>query len=229
MRYYSTETSIPFDWAEVAATFWRRYPNPFSRHVLTEDVISRQIDGPIIRTVRLMTKTNRMPRWGERIIGTAHKHLIVVEESIVNRAERFAAFYYSSKLISFRSLVTYTHNIGYLNSRVMSVEERCVYTDGSSASEATPSKSNTAVLREVWSFIFTYLYLFLKAWITAHLRGFVRILEHFGYERYKANSDNATKGFTDVISAHYRRPTAEPIPSAAQPLKEKMTAKFAHS
>jgi hypothetical protein len=101
MKYYHSDCQLPFSWVETASTFFRRYPNTFSKHVLSEDVISRtvggvlllflltlaiffvQVDGCTLRTVRVLSKTNRMPRWGERYFG-AHKHLLVVEESVVN-------------------------------------------------------------------------------------------------------------------------------------------------
>ena len=30
-----------FDWDQVSATYWKKYPNPYSPHVWTEDVIER--------------------------------------------------------------------------------------------------------------------------------------------------------------------------------------------
>lgn len=30
-------------WHQVAEALWRRYPNPYSKHVLTEDTVSRLV------------------------------------------------------------------------------------------------------------------------------------------------------------------------------------------
>jgi len=41
MKSYCTNCILKFNWDQVTSAFWRRYPNPFSRHVLTEDVVDR--------------------------------------------------------------------------------------------------------------------------------------------------------------------------------------------
>lgn len=38
-----------FNWNQVTSAFWTRYPNPFSRHVLSEDIVSRWISLRIFR------------------------------------------------------------------------------------------------------------------------------------------------------------------------------------
>ena len=42
--------------------FFHRYPNPWSKHVLSDDVISREVNGNVIRTVRVIVKKNKIPR-----------------------------------------------------------------------------------------------------------------------------------------------------------------------
>ena len=46
---------------------FQRYPNPWSKHVLTEDVISRKVEGPILKTVRLISKTNKLPKLAQKV------------------------------------------------------------------------------------------------------------------------------------------------------------------
>lgn len=50
-----------------------------------------------LHSIRLFTKTNKLPKWGERFI---HGNVVkIVEESIVDPSEK--------------TLVTYTRNVGF--------------------------------------------------------------------------------------------------------------------
>ncbi len=68
-RYDHSVHVHPFPWREVAAAIFRRYPNPFATHVLSEDTLHRQVlkqgQGHLLYSRRFITKTNRMPKWGE--------------------------------------------------------------------------------------------------------------------------------------------------------------------
>ena len=68
-----------------------------STHVLSEDTIFREIKGNKLFSKRLLTKTNRVPKWGERFIGSPVVR--IVEESVVDLKEK--------------TLTTYTRNLGY--------------------------------------------------------------------------------------------------------------------
>jgi len=69
-----------------------------SSHVLSEDTLHREIRGDSLYTRRMLTKTNRLPKWGERFLKTSATHVVIVEESYVNPIEK--------------TIVTYTRNIG---------------------------------------------------------------------------------------------------------------------
>ncbi|XP_077285442.1 preli-like [Arctopsyche grandis] len=108
-RYFENTTVFNFTWDQVAYGYWNRYPNPHSQHVLSEDVVSRELREGKLHTKRLLTKTNRVPKWGERFFNA--KSVKIVEESIVDPKNKL--------------LITYTRNLGY--AKVMSVVERVVY------------------------------------------------------------------------------------------------------
>ncbi|CAD5118131.1 unnamed protein product [Dimorphilus gyrociliatus] len=107
---------VSFSWQQVVTAFWRRYPNPYSKHVLTEDVVDRKVilskDGPLLRSVRLLTKTNSIPKWGEKLVPSAQRTVSIIEESLVDPVRKI--------------LKTKTRNIGL--TKVMYVEETVVYT-----------------------------------------------------------------------------------------------------
>lgn len=129
MRFYNGRDTFDFTWDQVAIGFWSRYPNPHSTHVLSEDVFSRNIINGTLVTKRLLTKTNRMPKWGEMLIGQRVSNCVkVVEESVIDPAKK--------------TMVTYTRNIGLTN--ILSVEEKCIY-------QPDPENdSRTQLERQVW-------------------------------------------------------------------------------
>ncbi|WAR20870.1 PREL-like protein [Mya arenaria] len=96
MKFFTLDTVFQFSWGQVVTAFWQRYPNPNSKHVLSEDVIERWLCGDKLFTKRLIQKKGSIPKWGERII-TGCSHAYVVEESMLDLASH--------------TLTTYTRNI----------------------------------------------------------------------------------------------------------------------
>lgn len=80
-EYFGTYT-FPFNWDIVVSGFWVKYPNPFSKHVISEDVISRTMtDKNVLVTKRLLVKERNfpIPKWAERYV--TFKNVYVIEES----------------------------------------------------------------------------------------------------------------------------------------------------
>lgn len=130
VKYFCNNTDIRSTWDHVVSAFWQRYPNPFSTHVLTEDVVYREVtaDNRLL-TRRLLMKTNRLPRWAEHIFPTGmSRSVYIVEDSIVDPVKR--------------SLTTYTWNLNHTT--LMSVEERCIFQD------SVEQPATTRLLREAW-------------------------------------------------------------------------------
>ncbi|XP_062358126.1 PRELI domain-containing protein 1, mitochondrial isoform X2 [Cinclus cinclus] len=129
-KYCASLGVLKGPWDQVFAAFWQRYPNPYSKHVLTEDIVHREVtpDHKLLSR-RLLTKTNRMPRWAERFFPANVAHSVyILEDSIVDPKNR--------------TMTTFTWNINH--ARLMVVEERCEY-------RVNPENSNwTEVKREAW-------------------------------------------------------------------------------
>ncbi|XP_028815757.1 PRELI domain containing 1a [Denticeps clupeoides] len=153
-------------WDQVCVAFWQRYPNPYSNHVLTEDIVFREVtsDNHLISR-RLLTKTSRAPRWAEKLLPAHMGRLAyVIEDSVVDPQGR--------------TLTSVTWNITH--ARLMSVEERCVYT-------VNPDNSNwTEIKRE--------------AWISSNLYGLSRAIQEFGLARFKTSVMKTMKGFEYVLA-----------------------------
>ncbi|XP_055595999.1 protein preli-like [Uranotaenia lowii] len=125
-KYYENMTTFNYSWEQVTQCFWNRYPNPFSTHVLSEDTVCREIRNGKLHSKRLLTKTNRVPKWGERFFKA--KSVNILEESVLDPQERV--------------LVTYTRNIGF--NKIMNVVEKVTYR----ASPDHPGK--TVAVRSAW-------------------------------------------------------------------------------
>nr|CAD2172040.1 unnamed protein product [Meloidogyne enterolobii] len=75
---------------QVVTIFYNRYPNSFSKHVISEDVISREIKGGKIITRKLIVKRGAgflksVPRWISRQTHVAF--MPTLEESIFDVIE----------------------------------------------------------------------------------------------------------------------------------------------
>ncbi|EDO37602.1 predicted protein, partial [Nematostella vectensis] len=125
---------LRYAWDQVSAAYWRRYPNPWSKHVLSEDVVSRVVEEDKLKTKRLLTKTNRLPRWGERFVNS--RVACIIEESVVDPVAK--------------TLTTYTRNITFKT--LMVVEEKCVYTVSPQNKEWTTCERQSWVTSGVYGF-----------------------------------------------------------------------------
>lgn len=130
VKYFLGLSVLKSSWDQVFVAFWQRYPNPYSKHVLTEDILFREVtpDNQLISR-RLLTKTNRAPRWTEKYLpSNMARSAYVIEDSIVDPQSR--------------TLTTFTWNISH--ARYMAVEERCVY-------GVNPDNNSwTEIKREAW-------------------------------------------------------------------------------
>ena len=86
-KYYHTKHIHPFCWDLVANAIFLRYPNPMATHVLSEDTVHREVqqNGNVLYSRRFLTKTNKLPKWGERFFANLKKFVPLVEESYVDR------------------------------------------------------------------------------------------------------------------------------------------------
>ncbi|XP_038586895.1 PRELI domain-containing protein 1, mitochondrial-like, partial [Micropterus salmoides] len=129
-RHFHSEVDINSPWHQVLAAFWQRYPNPYSAHVLTEDVLYREVTpSNHLLSRRLLTKTNRLPGWAERVF-PAHmaRAVYVLEDSIVDPQTH--------------TFTTKTWNLNH--NTLMTVVERCVFEEDGSR------PSWTKLRREAW-------------------------------------------------------------------------------
>ncbi|KAF8528031.1 MSF1-domain-containing protein [Hysterangium stoloniferum] len=84
MKWYSQSFSYDDPWATVALAYFLRYPNPHASHIISCDVISRNLTSEgTMKTSRLILKRGILPKWAPRgIISRAESW--VIEESEVD-------------------------------------------------------------------------------------------------------------------------------------------------
>ncbi|KAM9312772.1 PRELI domain-containing protein 1, mitochondrial [Gastrophryne carolinensis] len=138
VKYFLGSSELKSSWDQVMSAFWQRYPNPYSKHVLTEDILYREVTSDHkLLTRRLLTKTNRLPRWAERFFPANVAHAVyILEDSIIDLQKK--------------TLTTFTWNINH--STVMSVEERCTYCENPERSSLTQIKREAWVSSRVFGF-----------------------------------------------------------------------------
>ena len=69
------------------SALWMRYPNPLSKHVLSDDTISRKVkDGKLV-SKRLIAKTTQLPGWASRLVG-GRRVGYIVEESVLDPKQK---------------------------------------------------------------------------------------------------------------------------------------------
>ncbi|XP_069571514.1 PRELI domain-containing protein 1, mitochondrial-like [Brachyistius frenatus] len=138
VKYFCNSTDIRSTWDSVVSAFWQRYPNPFSTHVLTEDVVYREVTADHrLLSRRLLMKTNRLPRWAESIFPAGmSRSVYIIEDSIVDPVNR--------------KLTTYTWNLNHTT--LMSVEERCVFQDSVEQPATTQLKRQAWISSSIYGF-----------------------------------------------------------------------------
>ena len=107
---------------------FQRYPNPFAKHVLSEDTLYREVRGDTLYSRRFLTKTNKLPKWGEKFFFGLKRYVPLLEESIVDPKNKV--------------VTTYTRNVG-LGMFMMAVEKVRYSVD-------PDNPENTLAVKEAW-------------------------------------------------------------------------------
>ncbi|XP_077466498.1 PRELI domain containing 1a [Stigmatopora argus] len=186
VKYFCCAGLLKSSWDQVCVAFWQRYPNPYSNHVLTEDIIFREVTpNNCLISRRLLTKTRRAPRWMERYLPKQMASCAyIIEDSVVDPQNR--------------TMTTLTWNITH--ARLMSVEERCQY-------RINPENSSWTVIdREAW--ISSKVYGLSRAVQEFGLAGFkksvTKTMKGFEYVLAKMQGETPSKSLAEAATERAR-------------------------
>lgn len=162
MKFFNVILPYNYTWDQIAIGLWQRYPNPKSKHVLTEDVVAREVKDDKLFTKRLITKKYHVPKWGRN--GPKWYVTNIIEESVVDPVKK--------------TITTYTRNIDL--TWFINVVEKCVYTvDPENTTQVMQNKSywNTSKVFGLSRAIELYGYEKAKKDAKKTQEGFIFILE----------------------------------------------------
>jgi len=111
VKFFATTSTFPYSWDHVTHAVWRKYPNPFASHVLSADVIDRQVDPVtgVLTTTRLFLKSGNLPKWGLSLLRVPEA--FIIEQSTVDPKNR--------------TMTTVTRNLSHR--KLMLVEETQIF------------------------------------------------------------------------------------------------------
>ncbi|EMR09710.1 hypothetical protein PNEG_01897 [Pneumocystis murina B123] len=83
VKFYKSSYYYEYSWPIVTLAWFLRYPNPYSKHVVSVDVVDRYVDNQgCLRTTRLILKDGKLPKWGAKLFKISQSYIL--EDSIVN-------------------------------------------------------------------------------------------------------------------------------------------------
>ena len=134
-KYWETVHKHNFPWEKVVQGYWKRYPNPNSSHVFSEDFWEvKVLDDGRLYTKRCIMKTNKLPSWGSHFFSA--KRVPVTEETIVDARNK--------------TLTTYTRNIGLRY--FMGTTEKIVFRASKDSDEVTLAEKQVWIESSVFGF-----------------------------------------------------------------------------
>lgn len=85
MKLFETQHSFDYSWEQVTAANWQKYPNELATHVVSVDILNREIDPKThtMRTERLIACKQAIPCWLRALVG-ADDCSFVREVSVVD-------------------------------------------------------------------------------------------------------------------------------------------------
>ncbi|KAF2399549.1 hypothetical protein EJ06DRAFT_538373 [Trichodelitschia bisporula] len=140
VKFYTQSYTYDYPFPTVTLAYFLRYPNPFSTHVLSTDVISRSFDAEsqTLHTTRLHLKRSKLPT---AVLNILPRSLLGTSASSGNDSQ---AYILEHSAIDLRTGTMRTENRNLDWTGVLSVVERQTYT-ASGAPLASDPESHTAV------------------------------------------------------------------------------------
>ncbi|OAF72060.1 PRELI domain-containing protein 1, mitochondrial [Intoshia linei] len=113
MKEEKYKSVLNYNWSYVISNFWKRYPNnPFSKHVLSEDIISTKIDSDgRLHTRRILSKTNKLPTPIQSILRIKNTGFVIEDVVVDKNSKALTSTTYNidcTKLMTVKEIIKYT-------------------------------------------------------------------------------------------------------------------------
>ncbi|CAH2354812.1 protein Ups2p, mitochondrial [[Candida] railenensis] len=136
MKLFESVHSFEYPWDQVTAANWQKYPNEHASHVVSVDILSREIDveRQTLRTERLIACKQAIPSWLRFIVG-GEEHSYVREISEVDLINKTLVLKSSNltmnHLLLVNETVVYKPDVEYPNLRTSFSQEAEITAFGS--------------------------------------------------------------------------------------------------
>lgn len=112
MRFFDSSSVFNYCWEEVTKANWQKYPNDITKHVVSVDVLRRDVDplSGVLRTERLIGCRQQVPIWITKLLGSSGK-AYVREVSEVDPKK--GTLVMRSQNLDFASLLSVTEVVRY--------------------------------------------------------------------------------------------------------------------
>ncbi|KAK9367964.1 PRELI-like family-domain-containing protein [Lipomyces kononenkoae] len=88
VKFYRSTYTHDHDFKTFSVAYFLRYPNPYAKHVVSVDTLSRHIDDEgRLHTLRLIVKKGKLPRWCKMLFASSGINIsesMVLETSIID-------------------------------------------------------------------------------------------------------------------------------------------------
>lgn len=127
MKLFESQHQFHYNWEQVTAANWQKYPNELSTHVVSVDILNREVDVErnVLKTERLIACKQPIPKWLRVIVG-GDEFSFVREVSEVDLNTRTllmrSANMTMSHLLLVNETVTYTPDPVLANSTIFKQE-----------------------------------------------------------------------------------------------------------
>jgi 4-amino-4-deoxychorismate lyase len=191
VKFYETSFSYDYSFPAVALAYFLRYPNPYSTHVLSSDVIDRHYDPATqqLTTTRLHLKKSKLPPAVLKLLprnlvgagASGDSQSYILETSTVDVKEGW--------------MKAQSTNLEWTG--VLSVIERQSFfrpptSEGAAGSERTDVNSSVMMVSRLGQRGGG----FLRSWSTSSIQ---KSIEHLGLNRARRSQPNAKEGMKVVL------------------------------
>ncbi|KAJ3102178.1 hypothetical protein HDU97_000739 [Phlyctochytrium planicorne] len=201
-KLFEATQFFDYSWSTVTAANWRKYPNELSSHVLSVDILSREVDSEtgILRTERLLCCRQNVPSILKNL-GLPIPEVAYFREISELDPER-KEYTAKSVNLSMRSIMTVHETVIFRESTASHSPFDSTTNSNPSTSQSSPTHVQRNTRTPLNGFDHPKTLFFQQAkFEAAGFFTFARIIEEAAASRFKANASKGKKALEGVIES----------------------------